>query len=81
MIGQKSDAFDHSGIEADKNLALPLDRLRELVEGGKVGDVSPRHFSIMGSISAPGRLISESAPEIVRRLQVDRVDAVFLTPV
>lgn len=27
LIGQKSDAFDHSGIEADRNLALPVDRL------------------------------------------------------
>ena len=81
LIGQKSDAFDHSGIEADKNLAFPLDRLRELAEAGEVGEVSPRHFSIMGSIAAPGLLVSESAPEIVRKLRDDEVDAVFLTPV
>jgi D-proline reductase (dithiol) PrdB len=81
LIAQKSDAFDHCGIETDRNLALPLDRLRELVEEGAVGHVAPRHFSIMGSIAAPGRLISETAPEIVRRLQQDKVDAVFLTPV
>jgi len=48
-IGQKSDAFDHNGIEADRNLALPLDRITELVQCGDIGDVSPRHFSIMGS--------------------------------
>ena len=30
QIAQSSDAFDHSGIVADRNLALPLDRLREL---------------------------------------------------
>ena len=81
LIGQKSDAFDHAGIEADRNLALPLDRLRELAEGGEVGDVSAHHFSIMGSISAPGRLISQSAPAITRSLQQDKVEAVFLTPV
>jgi D-proline reductase (dithiol) PrdB len=81
LSGQKSDAFDHGGIEADRNLALPLDRLRELVEAGEVGDAAPRHFSIMGSISAPGRLISESAPEIARRLAENKVDAVLLTPV
>jgi len=54
LIGQKSDAFDHSGIEADRNLALPLDRLRELAEGGEVGDVSPRHFSIWDQYRRPG---------------------------
>lgn len=77
----KSDAFDHQGIEIDKNLALPLDRLRELTAEGRIGGVAPRHFSLMGSISAPARLVKITAPEIVRRLSEDRVDAVLLTPV
>jgi D-proline reductase (dithiol) PrdB len=81
LIGQKSDAFDHSGIEADRNLAFPLDRLREMADAGEVGPPAPRHFSIMGSISAPGRLISKTAPEIVQGLRDDEVDAVLLTPV
>jgi D-proline reductase (dithiol) PrdB len=81
QIGQTSGAFDHSGIEADRNLALPMDRLTELVKAGVVGQAAPRHFSIMGSISAPGRLISRSSPEIARQLREDGVDAVLLTPV
>jgi D-proline reductase (dithiol) PrdB len=81
LIGQSSDAFDHTGIEADRNLALPLDRLRELVDDGIVGEGAPRHFSFMGSIIAPARLISESGPEIARLLGDDKVDAVFLAPV
>jgi len=80
-IGQKSDAFDHRGIEADPNLALPVDRLRELVRDGEAGAVAPRHFSIMGSISAPGRLLARTAPEIAECLLHDAVDAVLLTPV
>ena len=81
QIGQSSDAFDHSGIEADRNLALPLDRLQELIDAGVVGDSAPRHFSIMGSIIAPAKLINESAPEIARKLVEDRVDGVLLAPV
>jgi D-proline reductase (dithiol) PrdB len=81
QIGQSSDAFDHSGIEADRNLALPLDRLQELVDTGVVGDAAPRHFSIMGSLVATARLISESGPEIAQKLREDEVDAVLLTPV
>ena len=53
QIGHKSDAFDHSGIENDKNLALPLDQLRELKVESRIGEVGPRHYSLMGSISAP----------------------------
>ena len=80
-IGHKSDAFDHSGIEKDKNLALPLDPLRELKREGVIGDLAQRHYSLMGSITAPGRLVQITAPEIARKLAEDRVDAVLLTPV
>ncbi len=80
-IGQSSDAFDHSGIEADRNLTLPLDRLRELIDAGLIGEAAPRHYSIMGSIIAPARLLAESGPEIARQLLEDRVDGVLLAPV
>ena len=49
-IAHKSDAFDASGIEADENLALPLEDLRDMVRDGEVGSANARHFSFMGSI-------------------------------
>lgn len=81
LIAHRSDAFDGRGIAADKNLALPLDRLKALAEEGVIGSVAPRHFSFMGCISAPGRLINSTAPEVARTLVDDAVDAVLLTPV
>ena len=81
QIGQSSEAFDHSGIEADRNLTLPLDRLQELVNAGVIGQSAPRHLSIMGSIIAPAKLISESGPEIARKLQEDGAEGVLLAPV
>ncbi len=80
-IAHRSDAFDSRGIGSDKNLALPLDRLKALAKAGVIGSVAPRHFSFMGSISAPGRLIDRTAPEVARMLVEDGVDAVLLTPV
>ena len=80
QIGHKSSAFDHSGIESDPNLALPLDRLEELTSS-HIGSVAPRHFSFMGSITAPGRLMVRSAPEVAGILLSDQVDVVLLTPV
>lgn len=77
----RSHAFDHAGIQADRNLAFPLDRFRELVARGEVGELNHRHFSFMGSIVGPRRLIAETAPQVARMLGEDRVDAVFLTPV
>ena len=80
-IAHRSDAFDIRGITSDKNLALPLDRLKSLTEEGIIGSVAPRHFSFMGSIAAPGRLIAQTAPETAQILLEDKVDAVLLTPV
>jgi D-proline reductase (dithiol) PrdB len=80
-IAHKSDSFDHSGIEADPNLALPLERLRELWAAGEIGPPAPAHYSFMGSITAPGRLIRDTGPEVVRRLGAESADAVLLTPV
>jgi len=81
QIAHRSKAFDHSGIEQDRNLCFPLDRFRELLGEGKIGDLNYRHLSFMGSITAPGRLIRETAPEAARLLKADQVDVAFLTPV
>jgi D-proline reductase (dithiol) PrdB len=77
----KSDAFDHRGIEADRNVGFPLDRLRELAAEGTIGEVAPRHISLMGSITAPGRLQRDTAPEVAEILRRDEVDVALLVPV
>ena len=77
----RSESFDHSGMRADPNLAFPLDRLRELAAAGAIGAVAPRHASIMGSLTAPGRLIARTAPEIADAFAGDQVDVALLVPV
>ncbi len=78
---QRSQSFDHDGMRRDPNLAFPLDRLRELATQGRIGSVSPRHLSFMGSITAPGRLIRETAPAAARLLVDDQADMALLLPV
>ena len=80
-IAHRSDAFDRRGITSDKNLALPLDRLKALAEDGVIGSVAPRHFSFMGSICRAGPAHRQTAPEVAQMLLEDAVDAVLLTPV
>lgn len=78
---QRSWSFDQTGVLRDRNLALPLDRLREMLTQGEIGAIAPRHYSFMGSIAGPRKLIHISAPEVAHRLAADSVDAVLLTPV
>jgi D-proline reductase (dithiol) PrdB len=79
-IAHKSDAFDQSGFRADRNLGFPLERLREMAAHGEIGSLNGRALSFMGSITAPGRLVKETAPAAAALLAADGVDAAFLVP-
>ena len=81
LVGQTSDSFDRTPVESDRNVAFPIDRLRALVALGEIGEVSARHLSFNGSISAPGRLLRESAPRGARVFVQDQVDVALLVPV
>ena len=77
----RSEAFDHSGMRTDPNLAFPIDRARELAARGRIGAVNRRHLSCMGSITAPGRLVAQTAPAAAQWLVGDGVDIALLVPV
>ena len=77
----RSKVFDHSGIREDPNLAFPIDRLRELTRAGRIGFLNHRHISLMGSVSAPGRLIKKTIPLVAPQLVADGVDVALLIPV
>jgi D-proline reductase (dithiol) PrdB len=76
-----SIGFDHTGYYRDINLAFPLDRMRELVEGGTLGSVADNYYSFMGAQRNPTRIIEETAPEVVQLLKADQVDAVLIIPI
>jgi D-proline reductase (dithiol) PrdB len=77
----RSESFDHEPVEADPNVAFPLDRVRELAERGRIGEVNRRHLSFMGSLTAVGRFVGETAPAAVEALVEDEVDVALLVPV
>lgn len=76
------DYYDHTDADKDMNIVFPLERLREFVREGMIGRLAAHHYGFMGHITGPHimTLITRSAPEIVRQLKKDAVDAVLLTP-
>jgi D-proline reductase (dithiol) PrdB len=74
--------YDHGAADRDLNVVLPIDRLRELRDEGRVGGIGPNAYGFMGHID--GRhvrtLVDRTAPEVAERLVGDGVDAVVLTP-
>jgi D-proline reductase (dithiol) PrdB len=74
--------IDTGYIERDLNVALPLDRLRELVGEGVVGSMADTHYSIMGYQGNDlGPLEHEAAPAIAAAMKSEEVDIALLAPV
>src|SRR5204863_4535068 len=74
--------YDHRSADRDVNVVLPLQRLRELIDEGRVGAIAPRAYSFMGHID--GRhlptLIERTAPMVADRPLADGADAAFVSP-
>ena len=74
-----STNFDRSGFQQDINVALPIDRLRELAAEGVIGSVAGYHYSFMGATD-PMRM-QDSVMRMVDLLKRDAVDTVLLVPI
>jgi len=74
--------IDTGYIQKDINVALPLDRLRELVAAGDVGAMAETHYSVMGYQGADTSVLEgESAPAIAASMRSEGVDLALLAPV
>lgn len=81
-LGHVSPNFDRTGLLADRNLVLPLDRLDELAGGGVIGGVSPLHLSFLGAQDETMTTIRlDSGPAAAAALRAAGADVVLLTPV
>lgn len=76
------DYYDHKDADKDINIVFPIDRLRELKADGYIGGVAPVHYGFMGHIDGPhiDALVNKTAVEVAKKLRMNRVDIVILTP-
>lgn len=74
-------AYDLRDARQDINVVFPIDRLRELVESGEVGELAPESLTFMGGIYSARAVRDELAPAMAERLAAHDVDAVLAVPV
>jgi D-proline reductase (dithiol) PrdB len=80
-LGIAHQHFPHETAAADMNTIFPLDRLRELEADGVIGEVAPRHWSVMGYCPRAADLAEDAAPAIAAGLAADGVDLALVIPV
>ncbi len=76
------DYYDHRDADADINVVLPMERLKDLEAEGFTGKIARRHFSFMGHIlgSRLERLVGVTAPAVAAEMKKDGIRAALLTP-
>jgi D-proline reductase (dithiol) PrdB len=75
-----SIGFDRTAFQRDINVVFPVDRVREFAARREIGSLGGTYFSFMGAQRPPyDRLLTDTGPEVARRLRADGVEVVFLT--
>jgi D-proline reductase (dithiol) PrdB len=76
------DYYDHTAADSDINCVFPIERLRELVVAGEIGEVAPRHIGMMGHLlgSQAERLVLQTAREMAGVFLEDETNLVLATP-
>ena len=74
-----STNFDRTALLRDINTVFPIDRLRELVDLGRVGSVASSHYAFMGA--TPPTAHAELAKGLAGDMKRDGVDGVLLAGV
>ncbi len=72
--------YDVRGVQADANVALPLERLLELQKEGVIGELAPQAYSFVGAC-AQIPLLKRTGPKWVKLFQQQQIDAALLVPV
>lgn len=72
--------YDTRSACEDHNVVLPIDRLHELAERGRIGGTTPIHLGMMGFNPDPTRIATETAPRAVELLEEAGAEAVILVP-
>jgi len=80
VIAYAHTHYDHTAVNEDPQVLLPLGHLADLVDEGVIGELAPSVISLMGYQPDAVRTVEEAIPAIVEAAQAERIDAALLVP-
>ena len=72
--------YDIRGVQADPNVAFPLQRLLDLEHEGVVGQLIRQAYSFVGACSQK-RLLKQTGPQWIEIFKQQPMDAALIVPV
>ncbi len=79
-IAYAHDHYDHTAVNADPQVLLPLGHLAEMVAEGRIGRLTSNVVSFMGYQPDVGRVLDELIPAIRAAVRAEGADAALLVP-
>lgn len=79
-IAYAHDHYDHTDVEADPQVLLPLHHLADMVAEGKIGELATNMISFAGYHPDVGRVLDELVPEVLAVARAEEADAALLVP-
>lgn len=72
--------YDHTAVNADRQVLVPLRHLEEMAAEGMIGEIAPNVISFHGYQPDATRTVTETAPAIVAAAKQDGIQAALLVP-
>ena len=72
--------YDHTAVNADPQVLLPLQHLAAMVEEGDIGELAPSVISYSGYMPDMSRLVRELVPVVLAAARAEKPDGVLLVP-
>ena len=72
--------YDHAAVDADPQVLVPLEHLRELDRAGLIGELAPSFVSFGGYQPDAGRVVAETIPAVLEIARKERIHAALLVP-
>ena len=72
--------YDHTAVNTDPQVLLPLQHLRDKIVAGEIGELAPSVVSFSGYLPDIRPLLEQTIPAIVEVAQKEKIDGVLLVP-
>jgi hypothetical protein len=79
-ISFSHEHYDHSAVDLDAEVLLPLRLLEGMRQEGRIGRISDHVISLMGYQPDVIRVLDEAIPAVVSAVKEQRADAALLVP-
>jgi Glycine/sarcosine/betaine reductase selenoprotein B (GRDB) len=79
-IAYAHEHYDHTAVDADPQVLMPLQHLADLVTERAIGALAPSVVSFMGYQPDVGRVLDEMIPAVLAVARSEQIDAALLVP-